>query len=793
MKRLSSLSTPRKGYHHSIDDDDDNDNEGDIIRKRGWSIASQNSEMNDNDVGNNKNNNTNNKNKARSVGEVNSAAAAAAAAHRDDLKTRNDHHAGERNLKPTNEHHKNNNTQFYRRRSNTDHSEDTLTAAEKMELFASFPSAEEMGDHDHDRDNDDQGNMSKDGNKVSNEKSRYTSVDKKGEKMDVLAKEVIPIDDKSDQDDDDDDQDCIEMFHLSNDGNCNSSVSSARSSSTSSSSSSSCSPTKKRRRLANGTSIRGKDADADADADVDEQKKNSASESNLNLLMEKAKGRLSKWATRLFDPNRPRGLIETPQTIPLNDEILSAFGKREREHDQSKGLVLEIENFHDNNDHDDNNDTSSDSSNIHSKRKSISKNGTEVKIANLLYTITKAKLANKCEEYGPLFDVDLVMDPESPNLNTGRAIVIFQNRHNAEEFVERMNEKEFQGRKIFVNLKESRRNRRKSVDETKYNTSSIITNSNTNQQPTPKRMNKDSRYWIHDISTKCNRCGEVGHKEFNCPNDAKAKPCPICGRIDDTHKSQWDCPFAKICFNCGIPGHINRDCPHPRNLPKRILCTLCFRTGHHRWSCSLMGKRSSSFGSDQAKDAQCMICHKIGHFICPGKEMKWFFGLRGTSCFNCGMEGHHGAECKRPTLTMCLRDQDVAFREIDRAQTYSIEAELSQQRIKRYSQERSSNDGNVRGRTQERSVREQQRSYDRQKYPQSNPDEERRERLRALSQPPRGDNRAQYQSSTYGRIHSYGDGGGNGDQYGSPSNVKPFRGHRNDPRERLMSRNRGYK
>ena len=56
-----------------------------------------------------------------------------------------------------------------------------------------------------------------------------------------------------------------------------------------------------------------------------------------------AKGRLSKWAARLFDPNRPRGLVEPPQMIPLNDEFLKAFGKREKEHDDKTGQIIEID------------------------------------------------------------------------------------------------------------------------------------------------------------------------------------------------------------------------------------------------------------------------------------------------------------------------------------------------------------------------------------------------------------------------------------------------------------------
>jgi hypothetical protein len=66
-------------------------------------------------------------------------------------------------------------------------------------------------------------------------------------------------------------------------------------------------------------------------------------EANKNeTLVEVAKQRLSKWAARLFDPNRPRGLVEPPAVIPLNDEFLTAFGRREKDHDEKMGRIVEI-------------------------------------------------------------------------------------------------------------------------------------------------------------------------------------------------------------------------------------------------------------------------------------------------------------------------------------------------------------------------------------------------------------------------------------------------------------------
>ena len=71
------------------------------------------------------------------------------------------------------------------------------------------------------------------------------------------------------------------------------------------------------------------------------------------ILLQHAKKRLSKWAARLFDPDRPKGLVEPPQTIPLNDEFLSAFGKRERDYDKQIGRNIQVNQTIDSDDDDD--------------------------------------------------------------------------------------------------------------------------------------------------------------------------------------------------------------------------------------------------------------------------------------------------------------------------------------------------------------------------------------------------------------------------------------------------------
>ena len=47
--------------------------------------------------------------------------------------------------------------------------------------------------------------------------------------------------------------------------------------------------------------------------------------------------------------------------------------------------------------------------------------------------------------------------------------------------------------------------------------------------------------------------------------------------------------------------------------------------------------------------------------------MRWFFGLKGVTCFNCGGKDHLGMQYDRPNLDACLRNPDVEFQEIDKA------------------------------------------------------------------------------------------------------------------------------
>eukprot|EP00985_Skeletonema_marinoi_P021717 scaffold13472_cov175-Skeletonema_marinoi.AAC.1 len=331
-----------------------------------------------------------------------------------------------------------------------------------------------------------------------------------------------------------------------------------------------------------------------------------------------AKSNLSKWAARLFDPNRPRGLVEAPQVIPLNDEFLTAFGKREKEFDEISGRVvdvdktlLDVEALDDDEDDETMGASKTGRDKKGEKQKDFGKmSDCKVKIANLTYSTSAATIARTCGKYGPVMDVNIILDDNRQS--TGRAYVVFEDHESAVECANKMNEQTLEGRVVRVSVSSSSSSGRKSMDA-------------SSGLPGSSMKRKDTRYWDRDISTKCHQCGEVGHIAVNCPNEEKLRPCALCAQLGH---EMWTCPMKCVCFNCGVPGHQSRDCPHRRGLPNRIICTVCYQNGHHRFDCRERPWNAPS------KDAICMQCGQEGHFMCS--EMRWFFGLRGVTCFNCG-------------------------------------------------------------------------------------------------------------------------------------------------------------
>eukprot|EP00956_Cyclotella_meneghiniana_P035214 scaffold112720_cov37-Cyclotella_meneghiniana.AAC.1 len=144
-----------------------------------------------------------------------------------------------------------------------------------------------------------------------------------------------------------------------------------------------------------------------------------------------AKGKLSKWAARLFDPNRIRGLVEPPKTIPLNDEFLTAFGKREKEYDELIGrsadidkTSLDIIDVHGSDD--DDGDQSSGlrgggvGNTVNKVNYSAVSTG-KVRMTNLSYSTSTEALSQVCELIGPVINVNLILDEYKQS--TGRAYV----------------------------------------------------------------------------------------------------------------------------------------------------------------------------------------------------------------------------------------------------------------------------------------------------------------------------------------------------------------------------------
>lgn len=378
-----------------------------------------------------------------------------------------------------------------------------------------------------------------------------------------------------------------------------------------------------------------------------------------------AKNNLSKWAARLFDPNRPRGLVEAPKVIPLNDEFLTAFGKREKEYDEAFGRVVDIDktsldiiDVSDDDDEGDKKTTSKDA-----KKNFSEMTNCKVKISNLSYKTTSASIANTCGGIGPVVDVNLILDDNGQS--SGRAYVVFEDHETAILCAEKMNEKSLEGRTLYVSLASA--SGRKSVNSAK--------------------KKQDSRYWDRDISMKCITCGVVGHLSRNCPNEEKLKPCGLCAQVGHDMRV---CPQRSVCFNCGVPGHVSRECNQRRGLPERIVCTICYQSGHHRFKC-----RERPWNAPW-QDALCMQCGQRGHLMCS--EMRWFFGLKGETCFNCGEKDHIGIDCRRPNVDGCLKNPDIAQAEIERAgETISICDQVSNQRMNR--QSRAQNSGNNRPRS----------------------------------------------------------------------------------------------
>ena len=149
-----------------------------------------------------------------------------------------------------------------------------------------------------------------------------------------------------------------------------------------------------------------------------------------------------------------------------------------------------------------------------------------------------------------------------------------------------------------------------------------------------KKRRRSSRYFSEaDISTKCHRCGKVGHMKFECPNEECLRPCYICAHPG--HEAR-ECT-QRPCYRCGSTGHLAEDCTALKRTRRRDaddIIVACMKT-----------RKSMNGGMASVR---CMVCDGLGHIMCSKNARQSRTQLLPVWCSNCGERGHTHRSCDRP-------------------------------------------------------------------------------------------------------------------------------------------------
>ncbi|XP_045809723.1 DNA-binding protein HEXBP-like [Trifolium pratense] len=142
----------------------------------------------------------------------------------------------------------------------------------------------------------------------------------------------------------------------------------------------------------------------------------------------------------------------------------------------------------------------------------------------------------------------------------------------------------------------------------------------------------------------CYKCGERGHKPFECPKELDK--CLRCGRMG--HKTEA-CRGKLTCYDCGEDGHKSVECKKPKQVVGKVFALGDedgkAKSSYYKAMKDRKGKglerskpydiveRGSSSGRKKQGNGQCYKCGARGHisYGCPLKDDK---------CFNCGKLGH---------------------------------------------------------------------------------------------------------------------------------------------------------